>query len=219
LSTAPRRFVAILSGGLDSLVALAAAARKSKPVLALTFDYGQPAARREVAAARAIARHYRIRHEAIKLPWYGELLPASFTGGGRRVPEPRRLGPASARAVWVPGRNHVFIAIAAAWAEKLGAGQVVTGFNAEEAAAFPDNSAGFVRAASAALTFSSLGRVKVAAPVARLDKRAIVRLGMRLAAPMHLSWSCYRGGRSHCGKCESCRRRAAALASFGRVRA
>jgi 7-cyano-7-deazaguanine synthase len=211
-SVARPSFVALLSGGLDSVVALAAAARRARPVLGLTFDYGQPSARREIAAARKVAERYSCRHRTLKLPWYAELLPVSFAARGAKVPEPEPedFGPASARAVWVPGRNLVFIAIAAAWAEKLGAAEVVTGFNAEEAATFPDNSAAFVRAATAALGFSSLGRVRVSAPLAGLDKRGIVRLGRRLGAPLELAWSCYRGGKAPCGRCESCRRRAAA---------
>jgi len=209
---AHRRFVALLSGGLDSVVALAAAARAARPALCLTFDYGQPAAGREIQAARRVAGHYLARHQVIALPWYRELLPESFAGCGQRVPEPEVFGAESAEAVWVPGRNLVFIAIAAAWAEHLGCGEVVTGFNAEEAATFPDNSAGFVRAATAALGFSSLRKVRLTAPLAGLDKRGIVRLGRSLGAPVELAWSCYRGGASPCGRCESCQRRAAAMA-------
>lgn len=207
-----KSFVTLLSGGLDSVVAMAAAARSAKPALALTFDYGQPAAPREVEAARRVAERYGARYETIVLPWYAKLLPESFAGNGERVPElePEQFGEASAKAVWVPGRNLVFIAIAAAWAEKLGCEEVVTGFNAEEAATFPDNSAEFVEAATKALGFSSYGKVKLAAPLAGLDKRGIIRLGRELNAPIELAWSCYRGGPTPCGKCESCRRRAEA---------
>jgi len=205
-------FVTLLSGGLDSVVALAVAARASRPALCLTFDYGQPAARREIEAARRVAAHYSSAHQLVELPWYRQLLPEAFLGAGERVPEPESFGAESARAVWVPGRNLVLMAIAAAWAEKLGAAEVVAGFNAEEAATFPDNSAEFVRAACAALSFSSRGEVRLSAPLADLDKRAIARLGRELGAPLEAVWSCYRGGERPCGRCESCRRRAAALA-------
>ena len=204
-----KSFVALLSGGLDSLVALAAARRDAHIALALTFDYGQPSARREAAAAAAIAGHYSARHEIVELPWYRELLPDSFANDAS-VPEPEAPGAESARAVWVPGRNLVFLAIAAAWAERLGAAEVITGFNAEEAATFPDNSRDFVEAAGGALKFSSAGSVGIWAPLAGLDKRGIVKLGRELGAPLELSWSCYRGGGQPCGRCESCRRRAAA---------
>jgi 7-cyano-7-deazaguanine synthase len=194
------RFVALLSGGLDSVVALAAAARSAQPILALTFDYGQPAAGREAQAARAVAERYCCEHRLVELGWYRELLPDAFRSGDA-VPEPEVLGEESAAAVWVPGRNLVFVAIAAAWAERLGAAEVVTGFNAEEAATFPDNSREFVAAAD---------RVRISAPLAGMDKAAIVKLGRELGAPLELAWSCYRGGERPCGRCESCQRRAAA---------
>jgi 7-cyano-7-deazaguanine synthase len=203
-------FVTVLSGGLDSAVAMAVAARSARPVLAITFEYGQPSAVREIAAARLLAGRYACEHRVIRLGWYGPLLPAGFSAGGAAVPEPEAPDRASARAVWVPGRNLVFLAVAAAWAERLGAGRVVVGFNAEEAGTFPDNSAGFVEAANAALRFSSDGAVTLAAPLAGLDKAAIVRLGRELGISLGAAWSCYRGGAAPCGRCESCRRRAAA---------
>jgi 7-cyano-7-deazaguanine synthase len=203
-------FVALLSGGLDSAVALAAAARELSPRLALTFDYGQPAALREAEAARRVAVHYSCPHRVLELGWYRDLLPVGLSGGDAAVPAPEELGEESAAAVWVPGRNLVFVAVAAAWAEKLGAGRVVTGFNTEEAATFPDNSEEFVAAANRALGFSSRGGVEVLAPLAGMDKRAILALGRELGAPLELTWSCYRGGETPCGVCESCRRRLAA---------
>ncbi len=203
-------FVALLSGGLDSVVALAAAAQKARPALALTFDYGQPAARREAGAAAKIAEHYGCEQRMIELDWYRELLPAAFSGGDEAVPDPETPGEESAAAVWVPGRNLAMISITAAWAEKLGAREVVCGFNAEEAATFPDNSADFVKATNRALEFSSNGGVKLSAPLAGLDKAGIVQLGRELDAPLELAWSCYRGGLKPCGKCESCQRREAA---------
>ena len=204
-----KSFVALLSGGLDSLVALAARARSARAALCLTFDYGQPAASRELEAARRIAAHYSAEHRVVELPWYRELLPEGLADAAA-VPEPERPDAGSAAAVWVPGRNLVFLSIAAAWAEKLGAAEIVAGFNAEEAAAFPDNSADFVTAANGALELSSSGKVKVSAPLAGLDKRAIVKLGRELDAPLSLAWSCYRGGEAPCGRCESCLRRAEA---------
>jgi len=202
-------FVALLSGGLDSLVALAARARDAEISLCLTFDYGQPAAAREIEAAGRIAAHYSAKHRVIELPWYRELLPAGFAGD-ETVPEPEAPDARSAAAVRVPGRNLVFIAVAAAWAEKLGAAEVLTGFNADEAATFADNSAEFTAAANQALGLSSGGKVKICAPLAGLDKRAIVALGRELGVPLAMAWSCYRGGEAPCGRCESCQRRASA---------
>ncbi|MHC4606548.1 MAG: 7-cyano-7-deazaguanine synthase QueC [Planctomycetota bacterium] len=193
--------VALLSGGLDSSVALAAAKRRHRVVLAVTFDYGQRAARREVAAARAIARALKVPHRVIALPWLKAATKTALVNRKRKLP---RRG---AAAVWVPNRNGVFLNICAALAEDLGATRIVAGFNLEEAAAFPDNSTAFIRAANRAFAYSTRIRVKVVSPVARMKKAAIARLGRKLGVPLEKTWSCYAGGRRPCGKCEPCRRK------------
>ena len=197
--------VAILSGGLDSTVSLAAATRKMDVVLALTFDYGQRAAKREREAAGKIARHYRIPHRVIEVPWLASLTGTALVN--RRAALPRNeMSERSAKAVWVPNRNGVFIEIAAAHAESMGAARLITGFNREEAVTFPDNSPAYVDAVNRALSFSTSTGVRVVSYTGALDKRGIVRLGRRLGAPLDLIWPCYEGGRRWCGECESCLR-------------
>ncbi len=202
--------VAILSGGLDSTVSLAAAREEMDVVLALTFDYGQRAAMRECDASRKIARLYRIPHRVISLPWLSRITDTALVN--RRAALPRNeMSTRSAKAVWVPNRNGVFIEVSAAHAESLGAARLVTGFNREEAATFPDNSGAYMRAVSRALSYSTANGVRVVSFTGRLDKRGIVRLGRRLGAPLHLVWPCYEGGRRWCGTCESCLRSLRAL--------
>jgi 7-cyano-7-deazaguanine synthase len=203
--------VAILSGGLDSTVSLAAAARRMELVLALTFDYGQRAARREREAASRIARRYRVPHRVIGIPWLAALTRTALVNRKARLPR-HEMSERSAKAVWVPNRNGVFIEIAAAHAESLGATRLVTGFNREEAATFPDNSPAYVRAVNGALSFSTANSVRVVSFTGTLDKRGIVRLGRRLGAPLDLVWPCYEGGRAWCRSCESCLRSLRALA-------
>ncbi len=197
--------VVLLSGGLDSTVSLAAALGKMDVALALTFDYGQRAARREREAAARIARRYGIPHRTIRIPWLAPLTRTALVNLRARLPRHEKSR-RSARAVWVPNRNGLFIGIAAAHAESLGARRLVTGFNREEAATFPDNSAAFVRATNRALSFSTANGVRVVSYTAGLDKKGIVRLGRRLGAPLELVWPCYEGGRRWCGTCESCLR-------------
>jgi 7-cyano-7-deazaguanine synthase len=111
--------------------------------------------------------------------------------------------------VWVPNRNGVFINLAAAFAESLEASLIITGFNAEEAATFPDNSPQYVEAINEALSFSTQNQVQVFSPTQNLNKTEIVNLGLQLALPWELVWSCYKEGDSAgrmCGECESCRR-------------
>ena len=202
--------VAVLSGGLDSTVSLAAAARKLDVVLALTFDYGQRAARREREASAKIAKHYRIPHRVIALPWLAGITTTALVDRAARLPK-HEMSVRSAKAVWVPNRNGVFLEIAAAHAESLGAKRILTGFNREEAATFPDNSKAYVRAINRALSFSTANGVEAVSYTADLDKRGIVRLGRKLGAPIDAVWPCYEGGRRWCGSCESCLRSLRAL--------
>ncbi|UCC68708.1 MAG: 7-cyano-7-deazaguanine synthase, partial [Armatimonadota bacterium] len=101
--------------------------------------------------------------------------------------------------------------IGAAFAEGLEADTIVAGFNAEEAATFPDNSAEFVAACNAALRFSTRREVRLLSYTQDLAKAEIVRLGLRIHAPLACIWSCYLGGREHCECCESCARLERAL--------
>jgi 7-cyano-7-deazaguanine synthase len=197
--------VAILSGGLDSTVSLAVAVRRMRVELAVTFDYGQRAAARERSAAARVARHFRVHHRVLAIPWLRAITRTALVNRGARLPE-HEMSERSARAVWVPNRNGCFIEIAAAHAEALGAERLVTGFNREEAATFPDNSAAYVRAINGALAYSTANSVRVVSFTAALEKPAIVRLGRRLGAPLEHVWPCYEGGRSWCRRCESCLR-------------
>lgn len=197
--------VAILSGGLDSTVSLAVAVGKMDVVLAVTFDYGQRAAGREREAASRIARHYRVSHVTIELPWLRALTRTALVNRRAKLPV-GEMSESSAKAVWVPNRNGCFLEIAAAHAESIGAERLVTGFNREEAATFPDNSAAYVRAVNRALAYSTANGVRVVSYTSSLEKPAIVRLGRKLDAPLRHVWPCYEGGRAWCRRCESCLR-------------
>jgi len=214
-SEVPHDSVILLSGGLDSAANLALCAALDRPVLALSFRYGQRAARREMIAAAALAAHYEVKHEIVSIEWLGALGGSSLTDLGADIPrlESSELDRAdvtteSARAVWVPNRNGLLINAAAAYAERLGAPRVVVGFNREEAQTFPDNSTVYMRRATAALAMSTSNGVEVFSYTSELDKTEIVA-ELRLRDPefpFHLIWSCYQGGERPCGCCESCRR-------------
>jgi 7-cyano-7-deazaguanine synthase len=197
--------VALLSGGLDSTVAFAMRAHDA--VLALTIDYGQRAAKREIAAARATAKRHGVPHRVLKLPW---LSGGALTDRSKGLPSPNLWETAdtvqSAAAVWVPNRNGVFIAAAAAHAERLGASRIVVGFNREEAATFADNSPAFLAAANRALRFSTRNGVRVESPTLKWDKTRIVREAKRRSIRLDDVWPCYEGRADWCRKCESCLR-------------
>jgi len=224
------RSIILLSAGLDSAVNLQQAHRQTDIALALTADYGQLAAAREIAAARAMCERLQAPHRVVNLPWLRRISGSALTADEGAIPQPRAgdldtpVAEQTARAVWVPNRNGVFVNIAAAFAEVLDCDLIVAGFNAEEGATFPDNSPRFVRAANRALRFSTLRRPRVISYTQQLDKTGIVRLGREIGAPLELVWSCYRGGDEHCWRCESCLRlkralsRARAWAWFQRQR-
>lgn len=215
-----KRAILLLSGGLDSTVAAWLARSDLELVLALTADYGQKAARRELAASYAVARRLDIDHRTVFIPFLRE----ASRGGAlvdrhQDVPELSEEAlddPKAARdgadAVWVPNRNGVLIAMAATWAETNDVPYLICGFNAEEAETFPDNSPEFLAAQNAALSYSTRNGVQVISPTLGLTKTEIVQEGRRIGAPLDLVWSCYLGDDTPCGRCESCRRHDRAVA-------
>jgi 7-cyano-7-deazaguanine synthase len=205
--------VVLLSGGLDSTVALADVVLRKPVACALTFDYGQRAFKHEFKAAKAIAAHYQISHRVIALPWLAELLPMALTPlsvlKAQGVQEQKAETDAElydVNRVWVPNRNGLFLNIAACFAEALKVNTLIFGANAEEGVDFPDNTPAFREKLSAVFAFSTLTGVQVETPVGALNKIQIIERGLSLAVPFHLIWSCYEEDDTQCGECPSCLR-------------
>jgi len=224
-ASGPPGAVVLLSGGLDSTVAFGEALSAGAEVkLALTFDYGQRAVMKEVASAARTAAQAGVRHRTIRLGWLAVAARASaLSAMGPEVPELEEGELDSTEPpldVWVPNRNGLFVAIAAAFAESIGAGAVYAGLNAEEGSRFPDNTPEFAEAANRLLALSTLSGVKLRSPLAGMTKLEIVERGLELGLPLAETWSCYcggegDGGRAHCGRCESCRRAMRAFREAG----
>jgi 7-cyano-7-deazaguanine synthase len=187
-------------------------------VLALTCDYGQRAARAEIAAASRVAAALGVPHRVVPLPWLKEVSGDALTSPGKPLPSPSEAeldglaAQASAAAVWVPNRNGLLVNVAAVYAEALDCEGVIVGFNAEEGATFPDNTPGFVAAAEAFFSYSTRGGCRLLSPTLSLRKAEIVRAGRAAGAPLGDLWSCYEAGPLPCGACESCRRSRRAFA-------
>ncbi len=224
MGSTEKRGIILLSGGLDSSVAMALALKDGMHFCrAITYDYGQRSAQKEILTAKALCKHYGVSHSVVPLPWFREL----WSGGAlltdsEAIPHPTlselsdlSASLQSAKRVWVPNRNGVFIEIAAGIAESRAAEWVVVGFNREEAATFPDNSEKYLEALTEALKFSTSNQVRVAAPTARMNKSDIVQNAKALGFPFHHLWSCYEGFEAMCGKCESCMRLIRALDANG----
>ncbi len=214
--------VILLSGGLDSALNLALAAKNNRAQLALTMRYGQRAESAEVSAARALCAHYGVEWKDVDVSWLGQVNPTALTRAQANLPKPTtedldsmEASGASMRAVWVANRNGVFLNIAAAFAEALGSSEVLTGYNFEEAATFPDNSQAYLDSMNHAFSFSTLNQVKASSYTIEWDKTRILQEALRIELPLDKVWSCYEAGPDRCWKCESCKRSERALLAAG----
>lgn len=212
--------VALLSAGLDSVVALKLAMRDREIAAALTFDYGQRARFKERDLARHICCEWGIPHEEIQLPWLRDWTNTALVDAHSELPRTTTQdvdtdAHARAKAVWVPNRNGAFIAIGAALAESCGAAHLIAGLNTEEAATFPDNSKAFVEAANRVLAFSTLTHVTLESPTIAMTKEEIARTFLQLNIEPDFFWCCYENGDKLCGQCESCVRAKRAFQKAG----
>ena len=197
--------IVLLSGGLDSLVSLGAGIEKYGVSLALTFDYGQKSTEYEIDASRAICEYYGIEHKVIKLDWLKTVTHTALVGD-KSIPEGAELYnlEQSAKSVWVPNRNGLFLNIAGSIADGENYDYILIGANKEEGQTFPDNTQEFIDRVNAEFEYSTQKQPKVIAPLINYDKNAIVKLALKHKIPLEYVRSCYAGGAKHCGKCESC---------------
>lgn len=208
----PKPAVVLLSGGLDSTTVLALARHQGFEVHALSFRYGQRH-QSEVEAAQRIARHYGARSHTvveIDLRTFG----GSVLTGDGEVPRDRPLGEAGIPATYVPARNTIFLAYALALGEVRGAADMFIGVNALDYSGYPDCRPEFIEAfermANRATKAAVEGRrVTIHAPLIRMTKAEIVRLGVSLGVDYSLTTSCYdpAPGGEACGHCDACRLR------------
>ena len=209
-----KKAISILSGGLDSAVATAIAQKEFNMVVAVTFNYGQRAASKEIAAAAYLCDLWKIEHRVINLEFLSKIGNSSLTSETIEIPRFRKLTKLAdkkitsktANNVWVPNRNGIFINIVAAIAETDGIEWIITGFNREEAEAFPDNSKKFLEEINRSLQESTLAKPKVASPTIDMDKKEIVKAAIDMGVELSKLWYCYEGGEEPCGTCESCAR-------------
>jgi len=208
--------VVCLSGGLDSCVTLAEALQRHGRVAALHLTYGQRTEARERCAFEAICDHYGIEERLVaRQPALVDIGTSALVDPDIEVPdqEPGEGIPVT----YVPFRNGQILSIAAAWAEALGAQEVYLGAVEEDSSGYPDCRKEFFLAFEAAVDAGTRPetRIRVVTPVLHRDKEGIVRRGIELGAPLHLTWSCYQDEIHPCGVCESCRLRAKGFARAG----
>jgi 7-cyano-7-deazaguanine synthase len=215
------RAVLLLSGGLDSYTAGAILREEGYDLYALTVRYGQVHAR-EIAAARNIARALRVaRH--IEVDVNLAIFGGSALVGHGAIPKDRSLEDThDIPLTYVPARNTIFLSLALAWAEVVGAGAIVIGVNALDYSGYPDCRPAYLEAfehlASLATRAGVEGhRLRIVAPLLHLTKADIIRRGRSLGLDYALAHSCYDPtpeGRP-CGRCDSCRLRARGFREAG----
>jgi len=219
---ATRRAVVLLSGGLDSTTCLAVARARGFEAHSLSVDYGQRH-KEELRRARKVAAALGARSHSVVRVDLSAFGGSALTDRTLKVPKGRSAAQMAHRVpiTYVPARNTVLLALALARAETLGATDLFLGVNAIDYSGYPDCRPAFVRA------FERLGRVatkagvegarlRVHAPLQRLTKAGIVRLGKRLGVPFALTLSCYDPVRGRaCGRCDACQLRLRGFAEAG----
>ncbi len=197
------RTVIVFSGGLDSTVLLHHLLAEGREVLALSVHYGQRHAR-ELEAAAAIAALAGVRHEIADLrPVAGLLAGSSLTSSDIPVPD-GHYQEESMKATVVPNRNMILLALAAGWAISQKADAIAYAAHGGDHAIYPDCRPEFAEAMRHAIGLADWHRVELLRPFVTLTKADIVRRGAELGAPLGATWSCYRGGARHCGRCGTC---------------
>ena len=218
------RAVILLSGGLDSATALAIARDRGYDCHALTVDYGQRHAR-ELAAAAAVAQRAGVEQSVLRcdlrqiggsaltddlaVPDGGEAPGSDDDGQGGSIP-----------ITYVPARNTVLLSLALGFAETRRADAIFIGVNAVDYSGYPDCRPEYIEAFNALAALATKRAVegeltRIEAPLLRLTKATIIRRGLALGVDYGLTWSCYRGGETPCGACDSCRLRAKGFAEAG----
>jgi 7-cyano-7-deazaguanine synthase len=219
-----RKAVVLLSGGMDSCVSTAIARERHGAinVALLHSGYGQRTAARERRAFTEIADFYGVRDRLIvQLDHFRAIGGSALTDARIAVPENELNVPEphgnSIPVTYVPFRNAHFLSVAVSWAEAIGAGAIYIGAVAEDSSGYPDCRPEYYRAFQEVVRVGTRPetRIEIVTPVITLKKSEIIRRGVKLGAPLHLSWSCYQSEDAACGVCDSCLLRLKAFAEAG----
>ena len=203
MNNAKNKSIILMSGGLDSLAVLGLCKDSYNIDLALTFDYGQKSALKEIESSKKICEYYNIKHKIIQLNWLKDITQTSLVSDNE-IPSDNFGTDTSAQKVWVPNRNSLFLNIAAAFADSYNYTYILFGANKDEGETFPDNTEAFRTEISKLFEYSTMVKPRVIAPLINHTKDDIVKDAIEHNIPLEYVRSCYRDGVKHCGKCESC---------------
>jgi len=202
--------VVIASGGVDSSTLVYKTVKDEYETYVLTFIYGQKH-KREIESAKKICEGIKVHHKIIDLSVLKDVLSGSaLTDSGVEIPEVPETAEyyETLRATIVPNRNSIFLSIAIGYAVSIKANYIFFGAHHSDRGVYPDCRQEFVEAFEYAERLANDStHLVISAPFVRMNKSEIVKLGAELGVPYKETWSCYKGGRIHCGVCSSCRER------------
>lgn len=206
--------ILVLSGGLDSTSMLYE--YRDRIALAVTFDYGSNHNEREAACAEYHCSRLGIEHIVIPLDFMGKYFESSLLSGADDIPE-GNYDDENMRSTVVPFRNGIMLAVACGLAESGRLKYVMLANHGGDHAIYPDCRPGFVQAMSQAMKEGTYDGVTIHAPYSTLSKAEIVSRGVEAGLDPAMTYSCYKGGERHCGKCGTCRERKEAFMLSGIV--
>lgn len=204
--------VIIVSGGMDSITLLYD--HKDEIALGISFDYGSNHNAREIPFAKMHCERLGIKHITINLDFMRQYFKSSLLDGAEAIPE-GHYADDNMKSTVVPFRNGIMLSIAIGIAESNNLDQVFIANHGGDHTIYPDCRPEFINAIDAAATAGTYNNVKVVAPYTQITKSDIARIGKKLGIDYTETWSCYKGGEVHCGKCGTCVERKEALAEAG----
>jgi 7-cyano-7-deazaguanine synthase len=208
------KVVVLCSGGMDSVTALHWARREHTAIAALSFDYGSKHNHREVPFAAEHAAALGVRHEVVSLKFMNELFASDLLANGGEIPEGHYQAENMKQTV-VPFRNAIMLSVAAGFAESVEAEAVVIAAHGGDHAIYPDCREDFMRAMGDAMRLGTYAQVQLLRPFIAMTKGEIAATGAGLGVNLARTWSCYKGGEVHCGRCGTCVERREAFAQAG----
>lgn len=203
--------VIIVSGGMDSITLLYD--HKDEIALGISFDYGSNHNAREIPFAKMHCERLGIKHITINLDFMHQYFKSSLLDGAEAIPE-GHYADDNMKSTVVPFRNGIMLSIAIGIAESNNLDQVFIANHGGDHTIYPDCRPEFINAIDAAATAGTYN-IKVVAPYTKITKSDIARIGKKLGIDYTETWSCYKGGEVHCGKCGTCVERKEALAEAG----
>ncbi len=204
--------VIIVSGGMDSITLLYD--KNEEIALAVTFDYGSNHNAKEITWAKVHCERLKIKHIVIKLDFMHKYFTSSLLEGADAIPE-GHYADENMKSTVVPFRNGIMLSIAAGIAESNGLKKVLIANHGGDHTIYPDCRPAFIKAMNEATENGTYVNVSICAPYTNITKADIARIGKRLGIDYSETWSCYKGGEKHCGKCGTCIERKEALALAG----